>query len=167
MRQRKLFELAVLYTLVFTIVLWAGCHKVKVTNTPTGVSAQAVANWYQAVGTLKTIQDADSQLAQTATNLRPQFPDEASYLATKEALGRLAQIDIEAAGFLKTVPQNWNQDIQTKMKSYFAAAFAALQDANNHGMTKIKDQKSLATINGFLGTLSQAVQFGINLTGGN
>lgn len=161
-RLRPVLAALVLLTLAFGI----GCHHVTVTGTPPGVSAQAVANWYQAAGALKTIQDTVSGATNSAVSLKADFPSASGYQATLLALGKLSQTDIEAANYLKTVPQNWNQPIQTQLNGYFTQMSKTLQDATSNGITGVKNPQKQAEVNALIGTLTQAIQFGLTLTGG-
>ena len=150
MRLPYLNRLASVMVLALLTFVTPGCHRqVVVTNTPAGVSPNAVANWYAATGEFKLAADYTKQLTEATIALHAEggvFPDEDTYQKTLAALGRAAQIEVQASQFLNTVPNNWNQDISKQVAGYANDLATQVQLALDDGLAHVKNQDKLSAL---------------------
>lgn len=149
----------------FLMVSTVACHRaVHVKNVPTGVSEQSVKNWYAAVGAFKMAAETTQKLTNSAIALHSEFPDEASYQKTLEGLGRMAQVEAQAAQFLDTAPQNWNQPIATQIQSYANSLAGLLTTSVEDGLAHVKNPTTAAALKTTVSLLRGAIQTAAALT---
>lgn len=162
----KIKNVLAIACLSFTLTISGCASRVgTVTNTPTGVTQAEVKNWYQATGAFTDISTTSHNLLATIIQIHDQgnWTDKASYETALRAIGKIDQTQIEASKFLKTVPDNWSQPTQAKVKIYTDQIAAEFQNVNSSGATGIKNPTSLQTINDLLGNGSKAVSLILSL----
>lgn len=167
--RRMLYSGLLSFALAFGVtvgsVVETGCHrKVVVTNLPAGVTNQQVTNWYTAVGAFKEAAQTTKKLTDAAIALHTDFPDEATYQKTLQALGEMAQVEAQAALFLDTVPQNWNQSTATQVKNYTDQLSKQAQIALDDGLAHVKNSTTLTAIQTTISLLRAAITTVITLT---
>jgi hypothetical protein len=151
--------------------LAGGCGPKTVTGTPPGVSSTTVQNWDSAVANLNKIASAVSAMRQAVIGLNktvgsdgtPVFPDGPAYTVTLQALGRIAQVELDAANFLNGVPQDWSQPTQQKIVSYMNDIIAQITALNQQGVTGIKNLSTQTQITQLLSELSDAANLILSL----
>ena len=139
---------------VLAAVLCAGCaaKNTTVTGLPAGVAQSQVNNWTSAVGDLKQAQDLTHSGLTTVIALNKQgtFPDGPAYAATLGGFGRAEQVELAAAMFLKTVPNDWSLSTANKIAAYSSEILAQLQMAASNGSLGIKAAAPLAQVTGII-----------------
>lgn len=132
--------------LTLSLALLSGCAaRVKnVTNLPPGVSLQQVQGWDTAVSDLDKFSTAVSSVRQAVISLNRQgvFPDGPQYTATLQGIAKADNIEIEAANFLKSVPNDWSQPTQQRFAAYASQIATALSDVTKNGTIGIKNTSS-------------------------
>ena len=136
-----------------------------VANTPPGVTQPQVQNWYAATGAFTKIADVDHQILAGVVGFHDSglWSDTGSYEISLRALGRIEQIQIEAATFLKTVPDDWSKSTREKIQTYTNEMSAEIQKVNASGATGIKNPDSLATINALIADLTKTANLVLTL----
>ncbi len=127
--------------LVLALAL-AGCASHNtVTNLPPGVSQVQVNNWKSAADNLKMAQDGSHAALEAALNLHNSgaIKDSPGYGIAITAIGRADQLEIEAAAFLKSVPNDWSQPTKQKLASYTTQILMQLASANETGVLGVKN----------------------------
>lgn len=133
-------------------VSMAGCaaKNTTVTNLPAGVTQAQVANWTNAVNDLQQAQSLTHGGVTTVIALNRQtpsvFPDGPAYAATLGGLGKAEQIEIQAATFLKTVPNNWSASTSSQVLTYSTQILAQLSTAQAQGAIGIKAPASVTAV---------------------
>lgn len=157
-----------LLTLVALVALVAGCaaRAKNVTNLPAGVTMTQVQNWDAAVANLQKIAATTSTLRQAviALNKTGAFPDGPAYAATLDGIGKVDQLQIEAANFLQTVPNDWSLPTQQKVQAYVQQIQATLTDITTNGVAGIKDPASQSQISTLISNIGAAAAIIISLT---
>ncbi len=135
-----------LFPAIALLLLISGCaaRNKTVTNLPTNVTLAQVQNWDTAVADLDRFSTAITTARQTVISLNKQgvFPDGPQYIATLNGLGRADQLEVEAATFLKGVPNDWSQSTQSEFSAYVTQISAALSDIVKQGTVGIKNPTS-------------------------
>lgn len=156
------------FTALILCLCLSGCAaRVKtVTNLPAGVTVQQVQSWDSAVADLDKFATAVSGVRQTVTNFNKTgaFPDGPAYVATLQGIGKANQIEIEAAAFLKGVPNDWTQPTQQKFASYVAQIAAALNSTIKDGIPGIKNASSQQQVTQLITNAAAIVGIVISLT---
>ncbi|MGH8864301.1 MAG: hypothetical protein ACREVZ_06610 [Burkholderiales bacterium] len=170
---RQLRKMAVFcFALALAIAVFAfmlgGCGaRVKhVTNLPAGVTEQQVKNWDSAVGGLHKIALTTTTLRQTiialnkATYTEPGkteaekvIPDGKIYIALLSGTARVDQAQIDAANFLKTVPNTWSASTQDKIRAYMNAIVEQIGNMTDQGIIGIKNPASQQQVKQLLGEI--------------
>ena len=143
------------------VLLTDGCTHQAVTNVPTGVTVNQVQAWDSAVkdlATIATLTHTAQQLTLTlnTTTVRTNgvpavvFPSGAAYNATLTDLAKIDQAQIEAAEFLKTVPNDWGTSTKAQIAAYITKITAALADATANGLVGVKNTNSQQQLGQFL-----------------
>lgn len=174
--------LAFVCTVVLLVALTSGgCGaRVKhVTNLPPGVTEQQVKNWDSAVGALHRIAATTSTLRQTvialnkATYVEPGkteaekvIPDGRTYIGILSGIGRVDQAQINAANFLKTVPNTWSLATQDKVRAYMRTIGDELAKMNTEGLTGIKNPSSRQQVEQLIGEIQAVAGLVLSLTAG-
>ena len=152
----KLARIALIGLLALTV----GCatKNVTVTNTPTGVTSVQVDAWTSAINDLTQAQTFTHTALTTVVGLnrRLAFPDGPAYAATINGFGRAEQLEIEAAQFLKTVPNDWSQSTSTKILSYTNQILAQMQIALANGT--VGSPNSASTITDMIGQIVAVIK---------
>jgi len=162
---RKAIAICAILFLVGVGTLLIGCQHQAVTNVPTGVTVNQVQAWDSAnkdLATIATLTHTAQQLVQTLNQTTVTvngvqtvvFPSGGAYNATLTDLAKIDQAQIQAAEFLKTVPQNWSADTKTKIASYITTITAALADATANGLVGVKNSTSQAQLQQFLNDIA-------------
>ena len=150
--------------LVLAVIMSVGCHrKVVVTNTPTGVSATSVQNWYAAVGIYKEIGDYTNQLTQATIQLKADFPSQDAYDATLAGFGRADQIGIQAGLYLQSVPQTWQDTTGVRISDYATQIANQVDLAVNSGLSGVKDSAKKQAILTLVASVKLAVSTAVAL----
>lgn len=154
-----------LVVILLVISMSTACHRqMVVTNLPTGVTQQQVQNWYAAVGIFKMAAETTQSLTNAAISMHLDFPDEATYQKTLEALGNMAQIEAQAGMYLDTVPNNWNQPISTQVKNYANQLSVLAKTALTDGLAHVKNPTKVAAIKTLIDGLNLTIQTAVTLT---
>lgn len=155
-------------SLVLTLALMLGtvnCHRqVHVANVPVGVGEGQVKNWYAATGAFKVAAENTEKITAAVVQLHKEFPDEATYQKTLEALGRMAQTEAQAAIYLDTVPQNWGKPVAQQVKGYTDALSTQAKIALDDGLAHVKNKTAVAAIQTSISLLQAAITTAITLT---
>jgi len=139
----------------------AGCAiHTTVTNLPPGVTQQQVNNWQNASNDLSKAQSFThvALVSVTTFNKNGVFPDSPAYAATLENIGRAEQVEIAAAQFLKTVPNDWSMSVKNQIAGYTANILMQLQAANTSGATGVKNLNTAKQLNQLIGNAIQVMQ---------
>lgn len=161
LKSRSLGMTLLIFLLAFGTV---DCHRqVHVANVPTGVAEKTVADWYAATGAFKIAGERTRDLVKTAVQLHDQFPDEATYQKTLEALGKMQQIEAQAALFLDQQPENWNQPIKAQVQNYVNALSTQAKVAFDDGLFQIKNPTTVAALKVTVNLINGAIQTTITL----
>jgi len=153
--------------LLAALVLCACAARVKtVTNLPLSVTVTQVQSWDTAVADLDKFSQAVSAAQSAVLQLHQQgvFPDGPEYIATLNGFGRAAQVRIEAANFLKGVPNDWSQNTQQTFASYAAQIAQALEDIVKTGTVGIKNANSQQQIVQLVSNAAAILQITLSLT---
>lgn len=153
--------------LVLCIALCGCAARTKtVTNLPAGVTVQQVQSWDSAVADLDKFATAVSGVRQTVISLNQQgvFPDGPEYVATLNGIGKAAQLEVEAATFLKGVPNDWTQPTQQKFASYVAQIATSLNGIVKDGVPGIKNATSQQQVTQLVTNAAAIVGIVISLT---
>lgn len=152
---------------MFALGFWGCGARVKhVTNLPPGVTEQQVKNWDSAVGGLHKIALTTTTLRQTiialnkATYTEPGkteaekvIPDGKIYIALLSGTARVDQAQIDAANFLKTVPNTWSASTQDKIRAYLNAIVEQIGNMTDQGIIGIKNPASQQQVKQLLGEI--------------
>ncbi len=182
--QKTLGRLTVGFTLTFVIGALAlaftlgGCaaRQKNVTNLPAGVTQAQAQAWDTAVANLDKIAQTVSTLRQSvialnkatvtdANGTRAVFPDGKQYAAALTTIGKIDQLEIDAANFLKAQPQNWSLSTQQKVQKDTVQIQALLQELVTQQITGIKNPNAQSQVQGLiaqLGGLATAILSLIN-----
>jgi hypothetical protein len=127
---------------VVALVLCACAARVTtVTNLPPGVTVTQVQTWDTAVANLDKFSQSLTTVRQSvqAAHNSGAFPDGPEYTTVVNAIGRAAQVELEASKFLRGVPNDWSATTQQTFANYTAQIAQALEDAVKNGTTGIKN----------------------------
>jgi hypothetical protein len=138
-----------------------------VTNVPTGVSTTAVQNWYAMTGLSQSIASVTNQTTAAIASLNSSAPGVIPsniYATVITGLGKAAQADESLNTYLAAVPNNaFTSSDASNVQGYVSDIQAGITAANNSGLTGIKNQSSLSTINGWIATLTTDALTIVNL----
>lgn len=147
------------------LIVGCAAKNTTVVNTPAGVTSSQVNAWTSAVTDLSQAQALTHGGLGAVVALNhatpPVFPDGAAYAATLQGFGRAEQIEIQAATFLKTVPNSWSASTSAKISAYMTQILAQLAIANQNGTLGIRSPASVTTVTNIIGqtvTLINLVQ---------
>jgi hypothetical protein len=133
-------------------LLFSGCaaRVQHVTGTPAGVNETQVKDWYGVVGALHQVSSANHSAFLVVTGFRDAgvWPDEGSYVAVLQDLGRIDVLELQADGLLQQQPNQWNQPLQAQVKSMLEEMLTKLADIPTQQAVGVKDaekQQKLVT----------------------
>ena len=168
--RKKLLSICLINLLSFSSLSFeTGCTKKPVVvNAPAGVSATAVAQWYQATGAMLTLSETAKTAPQVIQTLYSSGAVDDEYKTG--ALNLIKDIDnggLQAAQILQASPNNFNASTKTQVIALVNSMLTGLQNFNNQGGTHIKDPTKVANFNTLLATLQLALTTTQALSGGN
>lgn len=144
------------------LFLSPACHRqVAIQNVPPNISQQAVTNWYAAVGLYKTLGSTTEQLTNAVIQLKADFPDQASYDATLQGLGRASQIGIQAGLYLQTVPTTWDGNVSQKVAAYANQIQDQVNFSVNDGIAHVKNPTSQKALLALVATINASIKTAI------
>jgi len=154
-------RLAILFLAVG--LTFAGCaaRQKSITNLPAGVTQSQVQNWDSAVANLDKISQVVTTVRQSvialnqatvtdSTGTHKVIPDGATYAALLTSLGKIAQLELDAATFLKAQPNNWNASTQAKVQSDIALIQQELSTITAQQLPGIKNANAQAQLQTFI-----------------
>jgi PBP1b-binding outer membrane lipoprotein LpoB len=153
--KRKILALCLGSSMIF-----AGCAaRVKnVTNLPPGVTLQQAQNWDSAVANLHKIASVVSTLRQSLVDLhKGGVLSDVYYSDALRIVGNIDRLELSAEIVLRGSPQNFSLSTKQQVGLYVQQISAEIQTLNAAGVTGIKNQKSLTTINTLLSDLTSIV----------
>ncbi len=162
MNIRRFFVVAVL------ALSMASCAaRVKtVTNLPTNVTQKQAQDYDAAVASVDRISVVTTSLRTGLIQLNRDgiFPDGPEYAAAVTAVGKVDQLQISAATFLKsTTPDKFDASAKVRLGQYMSQISTEIQNINSAGLTGIKNPNSLNTINNLIGQVTGLVNLVLNL----
>jgi hypothetical protein len=129
-----------------------GCsaRQATVTKLPAGVTQAQVQSWDAAVSDLHKLSVATTNLRQGIISLhttvnasgQPMIPDGTVYQDMLTTIGHIDQIQIAAAGYLSTIPNNWSSPVKSQVAEYMAEVTMALNQLISDGAIGVKDSNS-------------------------
>lgn len=154
-----------------------GCAAKKtITNVPTGVPVTTVQSWDQATTELSKIAQTTTtarqmliQLNQT-TFVNPQgqteaiFPDGPHYIAALNAIGKVDQLQVQAANLLNSEPNNWSQGTQAVIAGLVQQMGVALGTLTQESTLGIKNPASQAQVQQLITELTSFASLIVQLT---
>lgn len=155
-------------TLAAIVAMVAGCaaRAKDVTNIPAGVTQTQVQNWDAAVANLQKIAATTTTLRQAVISLNKTgaFPDGAAYAGTLSGIGRIDELQIAAANFLKGVPNDWSATTQETVNGYVTQIQAILTNLTSSGVVGIKNPQSQQQVTALINEIGAAAAIIIGLT---
>lgn len=127
--------------LILCLALTGCAAKTTVVNTPAGVTSDQVAKWKSAAENLDTVQRIThaALVSAIALNHSGVIPDSPEYGLAIQSIGHAEQLEIEAAKFLKTVPNDWALPTQRKIQDSINQILAQLTAAQATGVLHVAD----------------------------
>jgi len=168
---------AVLIGLLCGNLALGGCAgRRTITGVPAGTPVTAVQSWDQATRTLANIATITTNLRQevitlnqtTFVNAQGQtgkiFPDGPAYASTLTAIGRIDQLQAQAAQYLAAQPNNWNVSTQAKVKAIISMIGTEVAQLTASGIIGIKNPSKQQQVQALITELSAAANLIISLT---
>lgn len=160
-----------------TLLALGGCAAKKtITGVPAGVPVSAVQSCDQATQQLATIAKVTTELRTTVIGLnkttfvnaagQPEaiFPDGPQYVDALNVIGKIDQLQIEAANILNAQPQNWTASTQSQIATLVQQMGQALGQLTADGTLGIKNPTKQAQVQQLITELTSAASLIVSLT---
>jgi hypothetical protein len=162
--------------LILAVSLCGCAAKQTITNAPAGVPISAVQSWDQATSTLAKIAVVTTNLRQVIISLNKAtfvngsgvttqvFPDGPAYTSTLTAIGKIDQLQIQAANILAAQPQNWNQSTSVQIAALIQQIGQAIGQLTAEGLLGIKNPTSQTEVQSLITELTSLTSIIVSLT---
>ena len=157
---KALHALIVVSSLLLFSVAMNGCAaKNTYTNLPAGVTSAQVNAWVTANNGLTTASSLTDTAVKAviAANRAGVFPDGTGYANTLRALGQASQIEIQAANFLQTVPNNFGQSIAAQLAAFTTQIGTQLSSASGLAAAGIKNATTQQQVVSIIAQITSAI----------
>lgn len=159
-------SLALVLTVVM-IAMSAGCGAKKViVNTPPGIDAAQVAQWYQATGAMESVSEFAKQAPPILLSLHQAGAiDDEYYIAALKLTRQFDQGGQDVTDVLKKSPNNFSAPVKVQVFSKIQDLLTALQTFNSQGGTHIKNPNAMAEFSALVASAKLALTLTQNLSG--
>lgn len=158
-------------------LLIGGCAAKKtITGVPAGVPVSAVQSWDEATQQLATIAKVTTELRTTIIGLNKTmfvnaqgqqeaiFPDGPQYVDALNVIGKIDQLQIQAANVLNSQPNDWTQPMQSQVGSLIQQIGQALGQLTADGTLGIKNPTKQGEVQQLITEITAAANLIVSLT---